>query len=368
MDCVDLAELSDADYLNRLSRQAANTGIPLSASIELTERCILHCIHCYLGDQDALRHNRARELNTAQWINIIDQIADLGCLYLFITGGDPLIRKDFAEIYSHARRRGLLVTVFTNGTLVTDEIIDLFRQLPPFKVEITLYGATPGTYETITGVPGSYPRCLAGVDKLRALGLDVRLKTIVMKPNQQEFQQIVDFCRARSHRGKYRFDFAIHGCLDGDQGPTALRLEPEEAVKMELTQPDRAQNWRDYYQKRLPQTPALPDRLYDCGAGTRVFHINPYGHLQPCLAVRHIGFDLTQGTMPDVLSILRRYLDSLKIPEDSPCRSCSQRMVCSSCPAFSYLESGIEQKASGFQCQVTWTRGRVLEKQEVLSV
>ena len=78
MDCVDLAEISDADYLNRLSRQAASAGIPLSASIELTERCNLRCVHCYLGDQDALRQNRTRELNTAQWVDVIDQIADLG--------------------------------------------------------------------------------------------------------------------------------------------------------------------------------------------------------------------------------------------------------------------------------------------------
>lgn len=261
MDCTDLAELSNADVLNRLSRQAVKAGIPLSASMELTERCNLHCVHCYLGDQDALRQNRARELNTAQWLKVIDQIADLGCLYLLITGGDPLIRKDFAEIYTHARRRGLLVTVFTNGTLVTDAMVELFRELPPFVIEVTLYGATQATYEAITGVPGSYARCLAGFEKLRALGLDARLKTILMKPNQQEFQQIADFCRAHSHRGKFRFDFEIQGCLDGEKGPIALRLDPEEAVRVEFTQPDRAATWRDYYQKRLPQTPANLDQL-----------------------------------------------------------------------------------------------------------
>ncbi len=217
MDCVDLTELSDADYLSRLSRQAAAAGIPLSASLELTERCNLHCVHCYLGDQDALRKNRVRELNTAQWLDIINQIADLGCLYLLITGGDPLLRKDFAEIYAHARRRGLLVMVFTNGTLVTDAIVDLFRELPPFKVEITLYGATSATYETITGVPGSYQHCLAGIEELRALGLDLRLKTILMKPNQQEFPQIVDFCRARSYQGKFRFSFEVQICLRARQ-------------------------------------------------------------------------------------------------------------------------------------------------------
>ena len=367
MDCVDLAELSDADYLSCLSRQAVAAGIPLGASLELTERCNLHCVHCYLGDQDALRKNRTRELNTAQWLDIINQIADLGCLYLLITGGDPLLRKDFAEIYTHARRRGLLVTVFTNGTLVTDTIVDLFRELPPFIVEITLYGVTPATYETITGVPGSYQHCLAGIEKLRALGLDLRLKTILMKPNQREFPQIADFCRARSHRGKFRFDFEIQGCLDEEKGPIALRLDPEEAVRMEFTQVERVQRWRDYYQKRLPLTPANPDRLYHCGAGTGAFHVNPYGQLQPCLTVRHIAFDLAEGTIAEGLAILRQRLSVLKALEDSMCGHCSQRMVCSSCPAFSYLESGIEQKPSSFQCQVTWMRSRVLERQEGLS-
>ncbi len=94
--------------------------------------------------------------------------------------------------------------------------------------------------------------------------------------------------------------------------------------------------------------------------------MNPYGQMQPCLSVRHIAFDLADGTITDGLAVLRQRLSFLKAPENSVCDSCSQRIICNACPVFSYLENGIEQKSSGFQCQVTLVRGRLLKQQEDL--
>ncbi|MCI5122070.1 MAG: radical SAM protein, partial [Candidatus Electrothrix sp. AUS4] len=99
----------------RYVAKAAQARIPLAACFELTRRCSFRCVHCYLGDQKEIRQNRHRELDTATVIKLFDEMVEAGTLFLQLTGGDPMLRPDFSEIYQEAVRRGLLVTVFCNG-------------------------------------------------------------------------------------------------------------------------------------------------------------------------------------------------------------------------------------------------------------
>ena len=122
--------------------------------------------------------------------------------------------------------------------------------------------------------------------------------------------------------------------------------------------------WQDLYKKNRPlEKQADLNRLYRCGAAIGMFHVNPYGQLQPCLIVRHIVFDLVKGTIAEGLTLLRQRLAALEAPENFVCDSCSQRTICRNCPAFSYLETGIEQRPSDFHCQVTRARAQTLVQQ-----
>ncbi len=248
----------------------------------------MRCVHCYLGGEKVINGKNVRELSTAKWISIIDQITEVGCLYLLITGGEPLLRKDFGKIYSHAKKKGLLVTVFTNATLVTDEIIKLFQDLPPKAVEISLYGATAPTYEKITGVKGSYKRCCDGIEKLLDNDINVKLKTILMSLNRHEFYDIENI--AKNYGVKFRFDPAIFPCFDGNKAPVSLRVDPEEVVKKEFSDDDRSKQWKKYFDRM--KGVVISDSLYTCGTGLTNFHINAYGNLQPCLMVTSLRYNL----------------------------------------------------------------------------
>ena len=101
---------------------------------------------------------------------------DEGCLWFLLTGGEPLVRRDFLEIYQYIKRKGLLATVFTNGTLLTPKIADVLAEWRPFAIEITLYGRTQETYERVTGIPGSHARCMRGIELIMERGLPLNLK------------------------------------------------------------------------------------------------------------------------------------------------------------------------------------------------
>ena len=151
----------DRDYFADFTRRVMAARIPLDGSIELTHRCNLRCVHCYLGDQDVIRKHRPEEMSTKQVMALIDEVVDAGALNLTFSGGDPMMRKDFAELYVYAVKKGLLVTVFCDGVLISDRIIEVFKRFPPSNVEVSIYGATRETYEAITQVKGSFERCLA---------------------------------------------------------------------------------------------------------------------------------------------------------------------------------------------------------------
>jgi len=150
-------------------------------------------------------------------LSIARQAVEMGAMWCLITGGEPLLREDFSEIYIGLKRLGLLVSVFTNATLINDEHIALFKKYPPRDIEITVYGVTKETYEAVTRRPGSFERFIHGLDALTINGVRIRLKAMAIKANLHEQQAIAYFCRERT-KDYYRFDPQLHLRFDGNPG------------------------------------------------------------------------------------------------------------------------------------------------------
>jgi radical SAM protein with 4Fe4S-binding SPASM domain len=336
------------DFIRKFNIKSENLRIPISGSIDLTQRCNLRCIHCYLGQKTAPRVNPGREMRTGQILSLIDEITEAGCLFLLITGGEPLLREDFPEIYRHAKKSGLIVTVFTNGTLLTERVLDLFDDLPPQIVEISLYGATAGTYEKITGIPGSYEKCLTAVSRLIERKIRVGLKTILMTVNSHEFFDLEDI--AKKYGVKFRFDAAIFPCLNGDMSPLVLRVSPHEAVEKEFFDKDRAREWVQYFRRSQALLPN--DNLYQCGAGVTGFHINSYGSLQPCIMPTGIKYDLSKGSFLTGWRGIIASIRDKKAGNAYLCNRCEKRHLCGFCPAFSKMETGAEDNSSDYLCSI----------------
>jgi MoaA/NifB/PqqE/SkfB family radical SAM enzyme len=114
-------------------------------SLEITARCNNNCRHCYINLPANDKKAKARELSLAGIKKIIDQAVDLGAMWCLINGGEPLLREDFFDIYLYLRQKGILISVFTNATLVSEKHIWLFKKYPPRDVEVTVYGVTKET-------------------------------------------------------------------------------------------------------------------------------------------------------------------------------------------------------------------------------
>jgi MoaA/NifB/PqqE/SkfB family radical SAM enzyme len=280
--------------------------VPLSFDLEITARCNNDCRHCYINLSAGDRAAQAQELTVAEIADLADQAVKLGALWCLITGGEPLLRPDFADIYLALKRKGLLVSVFTNATLVTEEHAWLFRKYPPRDVEVTVYGVTRETYEAVTRKPGSFDKFMRGLNTLFDTGVRVRLKTMALQSNLHEFDAIAEFCRART-KDFYRFDPQLHLRFDGNpvrnEEIKAERLTPEQIVALERADEDRFAALCEREDKLInPEFTHIGcDHLFHCGAGNGSFNVSYDGRFRLCSSLWAEGttYDLRRGTLAE---------------------------------------------------------------------
>jgi radical SAM protein with 4Fe4S-binding SPASM domain len=347
---------SYAEFSAFIHREVNATRVPVNGTIEITNRCPLDCAHCYnnlpMHDGEA----RSRELTTAEHHRVIDEIADLGCLWLLYTGGEIFARRDFLDIYRHAIRRGLLVTLFTNGTMVTETIADELVKWPPFSIEITLYGATRETYEALTGIPGSYDLCMRGIALLLERGLPLKLKTVAVSINKHEIGAMAEL--AETLGVEFKFDAMINPRIDCSSSPLAVRLTPEEIVSLDLDDPERIVAWQELTAKfqPLPVPEGQTPQLYDCGGGVNSFAIDPYGDMSICVLSHIDRYNVRDGSVRDGWNHYLRGVRQRPQSRPSKCTTCSLKSMCGMCPANGELENGDPETPVDFLCEVAHLR------------
>ena len=357
MDCKITPEENLENYKS-LRQVFLSNRIPGSGSINLTQRCNLNCVHCYLGSPDSELRSQENELHTEQWLTIIDQLTEVGCLNLLLTGGEVLLRPDFEVIYEKAVKNGILVTVYTNGVLINDRILSLFADLPPQMVEISLYGATASTYESVTRVKGSFAKCIAGIKGLFQKSIKFKLKTMILAQNSHELEDIKKL--ANEFQVDFLMDPAISACLDGNKGPLAHRVDVAKAVKADFADPSMAKRWMEYFE--TTENEPESEFLYRCGAGLTHFHINPSGFLLPCMMLTKPAYDLTKGDFKKGWLNEIYSLRKIKADPQFRCNRCEIEKICSSCPAFFELENGSPEAPSQYLCDLAEKRFEHVKK------
>jgi radical SAM protein with 4Fe4S-binding SPASM domain len=340
-------------FRGRVYEKALEGGVPISGSMEITSACNLRCVHCYIPSGGP----SGRELTLSEITGIVDQLADEGCLWLLLTGGEPLSRKDFPDIYGHVKRRGILPMLFTNATLVTDGTAGLLESEPPYDVEVSVYGSTEETYERVTGVPGSFGRCMDGIGMLLDRGVRVSLKTMAMTLNAHEVGEMKAMALGLGLR--FRFDTMLNTGLDGSRAPAVYRLPVEDVLDLDRSDPDRMAGWAEVAE-RFPVTPDDAIRVYQCGAGRSTFHIDPEGRLSVCMMSRTPFYDLREGTFREgwrefVPRVLERRWSG-----DSACATCHLKSMCGQCPGWGLLEHGDPEARVDYLCAIAGARAGML--------
>lgn len=328
---------------------------PYSVLFELTPRCNMNCIHCYLKNK-----HMCKQMTYDEIVEIIDLLYDIGILFITFTGGEILTREDFIDIYIYAKKKGFLIELFSNGYLFNDSIIEVLREYPPLLVDISIYGANERIYKKVTGIDGAFKKVIDNCIKLKEAGLRVSLKTPVIQPTLSELGRMKKLASDIDVPFVYTFD--ICSTIDRDICPKRLAVPISVALKYEFL---------DYY-KQLETNTRLSlkedkDRqdeisklieneyIYACNVALNSFVIDYEGNICPCMKLRHYGVKLTKLTFDDVWDGFKCFSEK-KASETYVCKGCTARYYCDICPAEMDFLYGNEEVRPDSVCKVAHIR------------
>lgn len=297
---------------------------PLSAMIEIADRCNETCVHCYQVQ------GQKGELPTDDWKRILDELADMGVLLLTISGGEATLRKDLFELIAHARKRSFAIKLYTNGLNMTREMAARLAELGVMEVQISLYSHEPSIHDGITCVPGSFEKTVAAARHLREHGVAVVLKTPLMSMNHEGIDEYVAL--VQSVGADFMVDPTLDPREDGDAAPERYRMDREAHIAA-LRHPSLARP------EAVRGTRSLEAAV--CGACSGHVHIEANGELRPCTQLQvPVGHALHDGVRaaweghPAAREI--RELTWAHLPG---CRICDLRSVCGRCFAVARVEA-----------------------------
>lgn len=383
---TEFIELRDFPLWDRMRKKR----IPFGFDIDLTARCNFNCRHCYINLSPNDSAAKAVELTPAEILDIGRQAVELGALWCVLTGGEPLLRPDFQEIYLGLKRLGLLVSVFTNAALVGAEHVALFQKYPPRDIEVTMYGASTETYERVTRRSGSLAGFKGGLERLLSGGIKVRLKAMALRSNHHELDAIARFCREHT-KDYYRFDPLLHLRMDRNEDRNndiiAERLTPAEIPALERADPERSaamdkhcehyihpeheqlayDQCRDCHEHHGCERYTQFTRLFYCGAGQTGFSVAYDGTFRLCQSLNAPGttYNLRGGTVREAWEKFIPQVRGMRTNSEPllrGCKSCSIVNLCLNCPAHAWLESGDCETIVRYFCDVAHARQQSLQK------
>lgn len=337
--------------------------------IELTERCNNNCIHCCINlPADDIRA-KEQELTTAEVKEILKEAASLGCLTVRFTGGEPLLREDFAELYLFARKLGLKVLLFTNVTLITLRLAELFACIPPLeKIEISVYGMKRRSYEAVTRIPGSFEAAWRGINLLLEKKIPFVVKSALLPPNKDEMEEFETWASTIPWMDKppsYSIFFDLRNRRDNaDKNAliASLRLTPQEGLAVLTRDAEKYRKEMLEFGAKFMGTPG--DLLFRCGAGKGLC-IDAYGRAQPCMGVRapELTVDVLKTGGSPLQAALERFSRMREMRATNPdylkrCAVCFLKGLCEQCPAKSWAEHGTLDTPVEYLCDVAHAQAR----------
>ncbi len=352
-----MEKMTYTEFIDSLVQKNKNSKGLIYATVELTNACNFRCKHCYLGSKKDFKYIDKKEI-----LNLMDQLKELGCVSIILTGGEPLMHPDFKEIYAYAKKKGFLITLFTNASLIKEDIIELLKKYKPAMVEISLYGTSEETYKDLTKKKVNFKKIKENIKKIVKNNIRVRLKTVLLK---QTYNQIDEMHKIANELGcDFRWDYyVINSLTDDNEVIKSTMLNEEEIISKILKDKPKY----DLFKSTLETAFEKNDRLFKCEAGKNSIYIDSSLLLSICVIAREPYYNLKMGSLKEGIEKVREY-GCKKMPKESKCATCENINICRYCPSKFKIAYNDYCKPIKKYCNIAAQMRRIIEEEKKVEI
>ena len=358
--------LADANPIEqRLVEKANRLHIPISTAFELSPVCNLNCDMCYvrLSKQETNERSGCRDMSS--WLRLAEEFKKEGTLFLLLTGGEPLLYPHFKELYLKLHEMGFILSLNTNGTLITEEIADLLASHKPRVVHLTLYGASDKTYEELCHIKNGFTKAYQGLQLLKERGIQIRINLTQTMKNQKDFDALLSLAdETNTFTLAANYISVFSNPTKGSDEIKNVRNIPQQAAENEVKMLIRKKG-KDFdayleeaYQYLIqPIHPVLEGCGLTCRAGKSSCWVNWKGELKACVDLYEPSFDLKEMSVKEAWEQLKEAVTHL--PIHTECKNCKLKLFCDVC----YANATNEKKHCGsldYLCQMAHAKADIL--------
>ncbi|MCM8781726.1 MAG: radical SAM protein [Candidatus Omnitrophica bacterium] len=319
--------------IDALLRELENNGIPSlhSVSLEVTTRCNLKCLHCYLSY--ALRHEHFCYLDIESLKNILPTLSKRGCRNISLIGGEPLLHPHIDEIIYLCKSSGFDITIYTNATLIDEKAVRLFRTHPITRLIITFYGSSNDDYRklSVNNEEHLFTAIIEGLKYLKAYHIPYKLQAFLLRGNLFLRSALERILPEEKHIAE-GFTVIPRSAIDRTNQNVMI---PVSQIS-NIIRPSRKYMWGKA--EWLKQFLYKNQIKWGCTAGLLGINITADFKIRPCVFIQDpdLSFSLDDYSFEDIFFKKMKMKIICQISYKSPCYHCNLRYFCCRCVALGY--------------------------------
>ena len=312
-----------------------------NASIEILNSCSFMCDHCYIS-------KNKKSISMSNYKKIINQLVQLNCEEILITGGEPMLHKNFVEMYLYAKKMGLLVSINSNIYLLNNKILNVLSAYPPKVIEISIYGIDNETYLNFTHISNAFSIVDSNIKKLINKNINVNLKTVLTKKSKNYIYQLKEY--AEKLNVNFRFDYIIFPNQDKIQ-INKERCLPEEIIDVLKKDNEIVSLFKHKVATLNKNIHNNNNNIFQCSIGSNRIFISCNLDLRPCLVVP-FNYNLKNINIKDAYNNFKKIINYYKFSDNNKCRNCYKKSICRYCPGRFYMDTGNYEIVPKFYCEL----------------
>ncbi len=295
--------------------------------IEITSKCNERCLHCYIPHENKINH-----IAPDLFYDILEQCKDMRLLHLTLSGGEPMLHKQFCSFLRKCREYNFSINVLSNLTLLDDKIIEEMKANPLLGVQVSLYSMNPNIHDEITQMKGSFEKTKNAIFKLIDNDIPLQISCPIMKQNKDCYDDIIKW--ARKHKIHVGADYVIIAGYNHTKQNLNCRLSIDEIKEIINSKVASDVKHIEQMEMLAEERKNIMSNDFVCSICRFSICITENGNVYPCAGWQdYVVGNVKETSLNDIWNNSKKvqYLRGIRNKDFPKCIQCSDKEFCTMC-------------------------------------